>query len=88
MTGRKRPEAEDVSSNRQLAQGSGGFGFDPDCEPRRSGPHQARTEDTKAKTLACSDPSMSLYPPRQEDRKKKKKKIDLVWRFLGNLKTE
>ena len=72
MTGRKRPEAEDVSSNRQLAQGSGGFGFDPDHEPRRSGPHQARTEDAEAKILACSDPSMSLYPLRQEDQKRKK----------------
>lgn len=67
MTKRKTMEAEDVSSNRQLAQGLAGFGFDPDCEPRRGGPHQGRTEDAKAKTLACSDPSMSLYPLRQED---------------------
>ena len=71
MTGRKTTETEAVSSNRQLAQGLAGFGYDPDCESRGGGPHQARTEDAKAKTLACSDPSMSLYPLRQEDQTNK-----------------
>lgn len=64
-----------------------GLGLILTVSQREVVPHQARTEDAKAKILACSDPSMSLYPLRQEEQQKKKK-IVLVWQFLGNLKTE
>lgn len=70
---RKRPEAEDVSSNRQLAQGSGGFGFDPDCEPRREvvptrqGQRTPRPRHLPAVTHQCH----STHQGRRTEKKRK-----------------
>lgn len=82
MTGRKRPEAEDVSSNRQLAQGSGGgFGLiltvsQGEVVPTRQG--QERTPKAKALPAVTNQ----CHSTHQAGGPEKKKKIDLVWRFL------